>query len=425
MNRYLYPLEKRRQIVFLAILCFISYAVTYIGRLNYSAALPEMVMEGVLTKTDGGIISTVYFAAYGVGQLVNGFLADQYNPRIQVAAGIAASTVLNFAMCVTQAPSMMLAIWGLNGYAQSLIWAPTFVMVSQSASWEYQAKALLLLNTAPSAGTILAYAFSGMVLRLKTWQDLFLGASIILSVALIVWILGCKFIYRNAPEQTSMQKSKELVEVRKQQPIQQKRHGMICIVTSGTILFVVPSMINGMLKDGITSWLPTYLAEEFSMPTETAVMVSILLPLINISGAAIGYLLVRRLKNEALCTSILFLCAVLCIVLLSLVGKFHAILSAGLFALVTATMMASSVILTSEIPSRFASFGIAATVSGFFNACGYAGTAISTYGIAWIAEDYGWAVTRNMWAIAAAVAMGLSLIVIPFWRKFLKTYRTR
>ena len=64
MNRHLYPLEEKKRVAFLAILCFVSYAATYIGRLNYSAALPEMVMEGILSKTDGGIISTAYFAAY-------------------------------------------------------------------------------------------------------------------------------------------------------------------------------------------------------------------------------------------------------------------------------------------------------------------------------------------------------------------------
>ena len=144
-------------------------------------------MEGILSKTDGGIISTAYFAAYGAGQMVNGFLADKCNPRIQVAAGIAGSAAMNLIMRFANSPSAMLAVWGINGYTQSLIWAPSFVMVSQSICWEFRAKALLLLNMAPSAGTILAYAFSGMMLRSRAWQDLFSGASAALLRTLTVW----------------------------------------------------------------------------------------------------------------------------------------------------------------------------------------------------------------------------------------------
>ena len=425
MNRHLYPLEEKKRVAFLAILCFVSYAATYIGRLNYSAALPEMVMEGILSKTDGGIISTAYFAAYGAGQMVNGFLADKCNPRIQVAAGIAGSAAMNLIMRFANSPSAMLAVWGINGYTQSLIWAPSFVMVSQSICWEFRAKALLLLNIAPSAGTILAYAFSGMMLRSRAWQDLFSGASAALLLTLTVWVCGCRILSRGAADQRKPTGFKARREFVTMPPSHPKRQGAVCLVTSGAVLLILPSMINGMLKDGVTSWLPTYLTDVFSMQAETAVLVSILLPLINISGAAIGYLLVRRLKNEVLCTSLLFLCAALCIVLLSAAGGIHPLVSAALFAVITAAMMASSVLLTSEIPSRFSGFGIAAAVSGFLNACGYAGTAISTYGIAWVAEDYGWAVTRSMWTAAALAAMSLSLMAVPFWKKYLKAYRRR
>ena len=78
-------------------------------------------------------------------------------------------------------------------------------------------------------------------------------------------------------------------------------------------------------------------------------------------------------------------------------------------------------ILTSEVPSRFAGLGIAASVSGFFNACGYAGTAVSTYGIAWIAGDCGWGAARGMWIAAAVLAMGFAAAAVLPWNRFLKS----
>jgi sugar phosphate permease len=151
--------KEKKTAVFLAALCFASYAVSYIGRMNYSAALPGMLAEGALSKKQGGVIAAAYFASYGAGQLLNGFLADRGNPKIQVSAGLAGSALFNLLMYFTDSASLMPVIWGLNGYAQSLIWAPAFLMVSRYTGSRYRAEALLLLNTAPSVGTMLAYGF--------------------------------------------------------------------------------------------------------------------------------------------------------------------------------------------------------------------------------------------------------------------------
>ena len=94
--------KEKKTAVFLAALCFASYAVSYIGRMNYSAALPGMLAEGALSKKQGGVIAAAYFASYGAGQLLNGFLADRGNPKIQVSAGLAGSAlfVTNHVICV-------------------------------------------------------------------------------------------------------------------------------------------------------------------------------------------------------------------------------------------------------------------------------------------------------------------------------------
>ena len=170
--------KEKKTAVFLAALCFASYAVSYIGRLNYSAALPGMLAEGALSKKQGGVIAAAYFASYGAGQLLNGFLADRGNPKMQVSAGLAGSALFNLLMYFTDSASLMPVIWGLNGYAQSLIWAPAFLMVSRYTGSRYRAEALLLLNTAPSVGTMLAYGFSWLVLRLGNWRVLFLCAAL-------------------------------------------------------------------------------------------------------------------------------------------------------------------------------------------------------------------------------------------------------
>ena len=411
--------KEKKTAVFLAAMCFASYAVSYIGRMNYSAALPGMLAEGALSKKQGGVISAAYFASYGAGQLLNGFLADRGNPKIQVSAGLAGSALFNLLMYFTDSASLMPVIWGLNGYAQSLIWAPAFLMVSRYTGSRYRAEALLLLNTAPSVGTMLAYGFSWLVLRLGNWRVLFLCAALALVLILGVWLLGCGAVFRAPAAPWEAAGDGASGNGKGRRPEAFKRWGLPAV--SAAALLILPSMAGGMLKDGVTSWFPAYMAEEFAMPAEAAMRYSLLLPLVNMFGAAVGCRLVRRVQNEAASAGLLFFCAALCAGLLSLAGKRSPAASAFLFALITAAMMGASVILTSEVPSRFAGLGIAASVSGFFNACGYAGTAVSTYGIAWIAGDCGWGAARGMWIAAAVLAMGFAAAAVLPWNRFLKS----
>ena len=408
-------IETKKKAAALAVLCFLIYASSYIGRLNYSAALTELIADQILTKAQGGMISTIYFAVYGAGQLVNGLLADRHDPMKQVLIGVTGSAVLNYLFLKCNTYGAMLIVWGLNGYVQALIWAPMFLLVSQHMSREFRPQALMLINMAPAAGTILGYLFSSLVLWQFPWQSLFTGAALVLAGGSVLWILGCKHAFRGArlaEEQTPEWKPSG-------NPVRLEREKLSRVVMlSGVGMLILPAMIQGMLKDGVTSWVPTYLTERFSLPPQIAVAVTILLPVVNILGAAGVYLFLRKIPNEATAMGVLFLCAGGGLLALQLVGQISALLSAGLLALVTAGMMSVNVIICSEVPLRFSVFGKSASVSGFMNACGYIGAAASMYGIAVLSERYGWTVTQWVWIGSCLLAAVLSLSVGKRWMEF-------
>ena len=69
-------LDKKRS-YFLIVLCFCVYTAGYIGRLNYSASLVEILDAFAADKAAGGLVSSFFFFSYGVGQLVNGVLCKK------------------------------------------------------------------------------------------------------------------------------------------------------------------------------------------------------------------------------------------------------------------------------------------------------------------------------------------------------------
>ena len=415
MKEPLPQVENRKKAILLSLICFLTYSVSYMGRLNYSAALAEMIASGVLTRTQGGAISTIYFLCYGGGQLVNGALADRHNPVWQVGLGIAASSITNMLMPFATGSGLAYLVWGANGYFQSLIWAPAFLIVSQSIPPIWRNKALLLLNTAAAAGSVLAYASFSLVLKIAAWRHVFYSASGCLLLALAAWMTGCSYAYRGSVAQTTRTREKcPHFSVAGWSELSHK------LLISGGILLILPAMVHGMLKDGITNWLPTYLTENFSMTAQAAVATSVVLPVINMLGAVIVYFLMQWVRQEIICTMILFSVAGGSLLILRLTAQASPVITILCLATVTAMMMGINVLLCSEVPTRFAGMGRAATISGFYNSCGYIGTAVSMYAIAWVSERFGWQTTQTLWLACCVTAVILCGVIVPAWSHFLR-----
>ena len=77
---------ERRQRCYFA--CWVAYFSSYLGRLNYSSAMSSIMDDGVLTLSQAGLISMIYFFAYGGGQFCNGILGDKLKPELMIFAGL-------------------------------------------------------------------------------------------------------------------------------------------------------------------------------------------------------------------------------------------------------------------------------------------------------------------------------------------------
>jgi len=60
--------------------------------------------------------------AYGIGQFINGQLAERIRPRVLLALGMISSAVLNLIFGLGTGFYFLLFVWAMNGYSQSLGW---------------------------------------------------------------------------------------------------------------------------------------------------------------------------------------------------------------------------------------------------------------------------------------------------------------
>ncbi len=111
---------------------WITYSTFYLCRVNMSIAVPGIMGEFGYSKTAMGGVMTALLVAYAAGQFINGQLGDKFGARRLITLGILGSALLNIAFGFSPGITVMIAIWALNGYFQSMGWAPS---VKTIANW--------------------------------------------------------------------------------------------------------------------------------------------------------------------------------------------------------------------------------------------------------------------------------------------------
>ncbi len=178
-------------------------------------------------------------------------------------------------------------------------------------------------------------------------------------------------------------------------------------------------VLQGILRDGVATWMPSYITEVYNLKNTISILSGVVLPIFGIICINFTSLLYRKkLKNPLTCASTIFgIGAVAALMLILIFGK-SAALSVVFAAVLTGSMHGVNLILICMIPIYYKKYGLVSTVSGTLNACTYVGSALSAYGIALITEKLDWSYTLLSWFITAVLGMILCFSLIKKWKGF-------
>lgn len=402
-------------------LCWTAYFACYIGRLNYSSAMAAMIQEQVLTKTQAGTVGMVYFFAYGTGQLLNGFLGDKLRPGRMIFTGLFASMLCNFAMGFAVFYGMMALVWGINGYAQAMVWPPILRLFATRLQKEKRLRYSVDIVSSQAVGTLASYILTAGILTVSRWQTVFWAAGGFLLAVSILWVVGYACIQR-ASSAVSGVPTSDGEEAPPQKASNQANVRMTALLRAGLWMSVLPAIAHGALKDGVTSWVPTYISETFHTSATLSVLVTAVLPVVNLSGAYAAKMLYRRYDgHEVRAAAVFFGISTAALAVLRAAGGASLVLTTALLAVITSCMIGVNTLLISLAPLRYEKQGRVSGVSGFLNACAYLGTALSTFTTGIMVEQLGWNVTVFSWLAVAALAAAACFTVRRLYsEQFLK-----
>lgn len=390
-------------------MCCTVYFISFFARLNYSAVMAEMIRVQILTKNEAGLIGTSLFIAYGVGQLVSGCLGDRMRADRLITLGLVLTTICNFCMVLLQSFPFFLTVWGVNGFAQAMLWPPIVKLLSASLSSETYTKATAGVIASSQAATIVIYLTVPVCISLWNWQSVFWLAGGLTAGVCCVWGIGFRALKFSLSVASCVES--ETAAVRK------SFSGLV--LESGLLLIFGGILLQGLLRDGITSWLPTYLFELFSLPTTMTILLNLVLPVCSIGGIALaGFLFRRVFRNEVTESVFFFGGSLFCCGILALFGSLSLVVSLVFSALVTGCMHGVNLMLISYVPRRFRRYGRAATASGITNAFTYLGSASSSYGFAVVAGRFGWEALLWSWVGASLLGLLLLLVISRKWTSF-------
>ena len=67
--------------------CWCAYALAYTLRVNIAVVIPFLRRDIGYSNTQLGMVTSLFFLTYTVGQLVNGYLGDRVNSKILIVGG--------------------------------------------------------------------------------------------------------------------------------------------------------------------------------------------------------------------------------------------------------------------------------------------------------------------------------------------------
>lgn len=403
--------------------CFLAYAISYLGRQNFSACLPAMMSDEVLDQTWGGYISTAYMLFYGAGQLINGISGTRIKPHYMIGTGLLGAGCMNLLMGCISTPWLMVVIWSCNGLFHSMLWAPIIRIFTDRlpASKQYSAG----VNIAPAipVGTVLAYLMTGMMLKFTTWRWVFWVLGGVLVFMFLVWSIGHIFLrdyVRYMDEKCQAERAKPTsFDDEKQEQTTSKRQSLWGVLTSAGVLFVLPCiMCNGALKDAITAWVPTFFCEQFGMSESDSSLITVIVPVVSVSGAYVSTWLNKKfIRNEILTSSVMFGITGVCILGVVLCGHLTPILCAAFLAIGISSMWGASTMFLTMLPYHFAKLNLSSAITGFLNCFAYFSSAACTsvYGI--VAAHSSWQTLTLVWLGLGIGGVLLCFFVGKMWGK--------
>ncbi len=375
--------------------CFLVYTSAYIARLNLAQALWGIQESLRLTGAEAGALQTVFAITYAAGQLAVGASADRLSPRRFMLMGLMGTALINIACSFAASYPALLVLMALNGALQSMLWTPIVKTVAEWFEGAARARAGFVMSVSTIAGHLLSWLVAGWMASAFSWRMAFLAPG---AIVLAIWPFCFRLVRDFAGERVAQapgcEKPKDAMPVGR------------LIFSTGLWAMLVACAAQGFVRDGITTWGPSILAQSFG---GGAALVSLVIPALNALGLVLGRIVFARVHGRARAAALVMmgLCAV-STAMLWLVPSPGRFAFAAMLGVSCAILYGNTPMLTAFFPMEYAGVRRVALVAGLVDCFCYLGSALAGAAIGLVYDRMGLYAVYALWAIASALGTALA-----------------
>ncbi len=388
----------------LMFLCWLVYACSYLGRVNYAANITQIEAYFSVSHAEAGMVTTFLFFSYGSTQIFNGIFCKRYNIRIVVFIGLLVCACSNLLVGIVTNFAVIKYLWLCNGVALSVLWPCLIRLLSETLPRKSMPKASNTMGTTVATGTFVIYGLSALFAKFNAFKLSFFVASIMVFIVAFVWLFSYKSFTGSVEKDEEEQPvSAQTLAKTGKSSVSRMMLSMICMLAFFAI------MVN-LIKDGLTTWVPSILKETYSLPDFFSILLTLALPLVAMFANMFAVWLHQKVSDFVLQAGITFAITggVIGMIIACLTQDALVVTLVG-FALVSFLISSVNSLITSVFPLYMKGKMNSGLLAGVLNGMCYVGSTASSYGLGAVADAWGWTVV--FYVLLAACALVVLLAV--------------
>lgn len=373
-------------------LCIATYLASYVTRNILSVSTPEMIKEAFFTKEYTGLLSSVCFIFYAVGQLINGFIGDMVHPKYMIIMGLGVSSISTFAIPLFDNRIIHFTAFALIGFGLSMLRGPLMKVISENTAATHARMICTLFSMAGFAGPLIASLLSIFF----EWRAVFTVTGIISVFITVASVTVISLLEKRGEIKFTPKKEKGVL------------NSILSVFKLEDFFFYMfISAIGEIAGSSITFWIPTYTTEHLGFSGDAASTIYSVVSLTTLFTPFITLVIYEKLiRNGVKLALVMYVLSAVFFIAVRLTAA----PLVNVIMLIIAKMAAaaaSSIVWSAYIPG-LARSGKVSSANGVIDAAGYAMASLANVIFSGSVSRLGWGGIVNMWYIIMLIGAAAS-----------------
>ena len=391
---------------------FIAYALICMTKNCYNGAMASIVSEGVLTKSQTGLITAVFYLVYAPMQIVGGIVADKFSPQRMIKIGLIGAAIANVAISLNQNYYVMLTAWAFNGIVQFGIWPSIFKIVSSQLVRSDRVQMIFYLSFTSTGGLVLAYLMAAV---LPSWEYNFVVSAIVLfALATIL------HIYNKHISPYMKWDKKEEPEEKKEEPSVNQPSTMKVFVKSGFFFVCVAVLLSITVSQSKSTLSSIMFVENYqNVSPSLGNILTIVFVLSGIAGTIIAKKFCDSVRNELVAMGLVLALEIPLLAICIFIGKVPVFAVVVILAIVAALESIAN-LFRNYYNVYFVKYGKSGTAAGILNAAMSVSYMLAAYIMPKTVEIFSWKTYLTSLPILIGISALALLVVCKTFMSFKK-----